>query len=73
MSLYRRLTAFCTCLLLLAGAFSALAQETVQPAGEEAVMTAEEAEAAGIEVEGLATKGLILVVYSGVRPSMLAG
>ena len=56
MSLYRRLTAFCTCLLLLAGAFSALAQETVQPAGEEAVMTAEEAEAAGIEVEGLATE-----------------
>ena len=56
MSLYRRLTAFCTCLLLLTGAFSALAQETVQPAGEEAVMTAEEAEAAGIEVEGLATE-----------------
>ena len=56
MSLYRRLTAFCTCLLLLAGAFSALAQETVQPAGEEAVMTAEEAEAAGIEVEGIATE-----------------
>ena len=56
MSLYRRLTAFCTCLLLLAGAFSALAQETVQPAGEDAVMTAEEAEAAGIEVEGLATE-----------------
>lgn len=49
MSMYRRLTALYLCLLLLTGAFSALAQE-------EAVLTAEQAEAAGIEVEGLATE-----------------
>ena len=49
MSMYRRLTALCLCLLLLTGAFSALAQE-------EAVLTAEQAEAAGIEVEGIATE-----------------
>lgn len=40
MSLYRRVIALCTCLLLLAAAFSALAEET------DPVMTAEEAEAA---------------------------
>ena len=50
MSLYRRVIALCTCLLLLAAAFSALAEET------DPVMTAEEAEAAGIEVEGIATE-----------------
>lgn len=49
MSMYRRLTALCLCLLLLTGAFSALAQE-------ETVLTAEQAEAAGIEVEGIATE-----------------
>ena len=54
MSMYRRLTAFCLCLLLLAGAFSVQAEET--SAGEDSVMTAEEAEAAGIEVEGMATE-----------------
>ena len=36
MSMYRRLTALCLCLLLLTGAFSALAQE-------ETVLTAEQA------------------------------
>ena len=50
MSLYRRVIALCTCLLLLAAVFSALAEET------DPVMTAEEAEAAGIEVEGIATE-----------------
>ena len=49
MSMYRRLTALCLCLLLLTGAFSALSQE-------EAALTAEQAEAAGIEVEGIATE-----------------
>ena len=52
MSLYRRLIALCTCLLLLAGAFSAPAEEI----STDPVMTAEEAEAVGIEVEGLATE-----------------
>ena len=52
MSLYRRLIALCTCLLLLAGAFFAPAEEI----STDPVMTAEEAEAVGIEVEGLATE-----------------
>lgn len=48
MSIYRRLTALCLSLLLLAAALPAAAQE-------EAGLTAEQAEAAGIEVEGLVT------------------
>lgn len=51
MSLYRRVIALCTCLLLLAAAFSALAEET-EPRHD-----AEEAEALGIEVEGYCDGG----------------